>query len=204
MDKFVFYNENGDMVDHCNAERTEQLQAYEYVPADSCGVLELGSRYGTVTCAISAKLNHRPVLITVDHDFTIWDTLAKNVSNNNCVAFFIKGTISNKPQAIALNGYSTHCVPVDHSDIKNFTLKEVLEMTQIPKIDTLVADCEGFFETFLIENQDMLKDLRVVMFECDGNHRFQTNYEHVKEMLRDAGLVEKVNGFHCVWLRPNA
>jgi hypothetical protein len=204
MDNFVFYDENGLLLDHYRSERTEQLQAYEYVPADSCGVLELGSRYGTVTCAISAKLNRRPVLITVDPDFTIWTSLIKNVNNNNCVAFFIKGTISNKPQAVSLYGYSTHSVPVDHSEIPNFTLKQALEMAQVPKIDTLVADCEGFFETFLIENQDILKDLRVVMFECDGNPSFQTNYENVKQMLRDAGLVEKVNGFHCVWLRPNA
>ena len=61
-DSFTFFNEKGERIDHLTGERTEQLQAYEYVPEDAQGVLELGARYGTVTAAISKKLKNKSEL----------------------------------------------------------------------------------------------------------------------------------------------
>jgi hypothetical protein len=54
----VYYDENDNIIDHNILEATEQQLAKKYIkPNDK--VLELGARYGTVSCAINKILNNK-------------------------------------------------------------------------------------------------------------------------------------------------
>ena len=219
IDSFSFFNEKGDKINHLTCERTEQLQAYKYVPEDAKGVLELGARYGTVTCAISEKINKRPVLITVEPDPDIWDALEKNLTKNSANAYIIKGAISKKSVGLVHLDYGTFTT-VDmekslkqiydviktgveyYSTVPTWTLQQIQEKTNIPVIDTLVADCEGFLEQFFDENPELYKTLNTVIFEKDFSER--CNYPKIQWHLHKYGLREVIGGSHAVWIRPGA
>jgi len=204
MDCFEFFNENNDTIPYLHSERDEQVLALKYVPEDSCGVLELGARYGTVTCTISHKINHRPVLICVEPDHNVIDALRKNIERNKAVANIIPHIISNKSYALVSNGYGSHAIAFPENlapeyKIQSSSLQSVLEAFKIPKIDTLVADCEGFLEDFFDENPNLYTDLKVLIYEADGSDR--CNYPKIEENLIAHGFRNEVKGFQNVWLK---
>ena len=193
-----FYDEHGQRVDHLNSERDEQLLATQYVDENSKGVLELGARYGTVTCAISTKLRNRPVLVSVEPDYRVWDTLDKNLERNHAVAHLVKGTITRNPQGINAAGYSTNTYDVEKSQIANWTLEQIMEKYNL-QFDTLVADCEGFLEKFLDENPRLYDELNTIIFEADMES--VCNYSRIRWMLHKHGMREVHGGFQNVWKR---
>jgi FkbM family methyltransferase len=215
---FTFFDEKGERVEHLICEYTEQKQAYKYVPEDAQGVLELGARYGTVTCAISNKIKNRPVLISVEPDSNVWNALEDNLRRHSVNATVVKGAISRKPIGMVHFQYSSFTTIKPEEDVKpvaedfkrtlsftqeiaTWTLEQILEMTKIPVIDVLVADCEGFLEQFLDENPSLYKTLRVIIFEKDAKDR--CNYNKIQWYLHKNGLREVVDGFHAVWIRAS-
>ncbi len=79
---FVYYDENNNKVEHLNIEIDEQRMADQYIRPDDV-VLELGARYGTVSCIINHKLNNKNNLVVVEPDNRVWDVLENNMKNNN-------------------------------------------------------------------------------------------------------------------------
>jgi len=211
VESFEFYNERGSKINHSYYEADEQRLCLKYVPEDSCGVLELGARYGSVTCCISHKLNRRPVLISVEPDPRVFDTLYKNIERNNAIAYISPCIISKKIHTLLDNGmcegYATYSEEYDeqkhnpNTKIISISLESLLKKYNIPKIDTLVADCEGFLETFFDEHPNLYNDLRVVIFEADAPHR--CNYDKIRKNLSEYGFREEVGGFQNVWLKDN-
>jgi len=224
----VFIDAYGNEINTLTSEREEQLLAFKYVPRDSCGVLELGARYGTVTNAIYNKIKGRPIIISVELDETVWNAFENNMIDNNIHVIFVPGVISRKPQALINIGYSSFTVDLDkvEEELKNVqkgldadvekgwlqpytvysdtkfkcvTLEQILEETKIPKIDTLVADCEGFLEIFFDENPNLYTDLKVLIYEADGGGR--CNYAKIEENLIAHGFRHEVKGFQNVWLK---
>lgn len=53
-----YFDEHGKKIRHLQVERKEQILAEQYIQPDDC-VLELGARYGTVSCVINKKLNDK-------------------------------------------------------------------------------------------------------------------------------------------------
>ena len=204
MDCFEFFNEKNETIDYLHCERQEQVLALKYVPEDSCGVLELGARYGTVTCTISHKINRRPVLICVEPDYQVFDVLRKNIERNNAVAHIIPYVISNKSYSLISCEYGSYVIPFPENlgpeyKLQSYSLQTILEATKIPKIDTLVADCEGFLEDFFDENPNLYTDLKVLIYEADGSDR--CNYPKIEENLIAHGFRHEVKGFQNVWLK---
>jgi FkbM family methyltransferase len=226
----LFYDAYGKEIEYLQAEREEQLLAYKYVPKDSCGVLELGARYGTVSYAISNKVGHRPVVVSVDPDPTAWKAFEENVVRNNIRAFFVPGIISRKRKALIHLEYGSYTIDIEkaqeeleraqemmdsdaakgwitpykvrlNTDFVCMTLEEVMEKTGISKFDTLVADCEGFLEEFLDENQILYESLKVILYEADGGGR--SNYETIGKNLTHHGFRHEVNGFQNAWLKES-
>lgn len=217
-DSFTFFNEKGECINHRLFEREEQEQAYKYIPQDAQGVLELGARYGTVTCSISKKIGNRPVLITVEPDTDVWPCLEDNLKRHDVNAILVKGAISRKPIGFIHFDYGSFTTTNPAEDVKpvaeshhsnlayrteipTWTLEEILNKSNIPIIDVLVADCEGFLEQFMDENPDLYNTLRVIIFEKDGTNR--CNYNRIQWYLYKAGLREVVGGFHAVWVRKS-
>lgn len=65
-----FTNEKGKRIKHKKFERDEQIEAFN-MPSD-CKVVELGARYGTVSCALSAHLDDPTQHIAVEADTKVW------------------------------------------------------------------------------------------------------------------------------------
>lgn len=214
---FEFFNEKGQRIDHLKSERTEQEQAAQYIPENAKGVLELGARYGTVTCTISKKIKHRPVLITVEPDVSVWEALDKNLKQNGANAYVVKGTISKTPVGFVHFQYGSFTAkdPKEgatkvseyyklpfmkyYTKIPVVSLEEVQKAANIPVIDTLMADCEGFLEQFMDENPHLYDTLNTFIFERDGGDR--CNYDKIEVKLKEHGFREIVGGFHAVWMR---
>lgn len=185
-----FKNETG-FFDHTLVEIVEQIQANKYIEAN-CVVLELGARYGTVSCTINKKLSYPLNQVVVEPDKRVWNFLEENMIANGCNFHIIKGFISNTTMDLTnkdnWKGYGTTSIKSISSSIKSYTLDEVETMFDL-KFNTLVADCEGFLEQFFDENPQLYEQLFLVMFEKDYGHK--CNYNKIKENLR-------LHRFECI------
>lgn len=67
------------------------------------------------------------------------------------------------------------------------------------KFTTLVADCEGFLQTFFEENPWMYDQLNTVLYEQDNKEK--CDYKVIADNLKKHGLTKLLDGFHVVWKR---
>ena len=178
---FKYYDENDILIDNMREEFVEQMQADKYVESDS-KVLELGARYGTVSCVINSKLNNKNNQVSVEPDSKVWNSLEKNMKNNSTNFNIVKGFISSKPMELEGDGYGLTFKDVNSSSIPNYTLNDIEEKYNI-NFDTLIADCEGCLERFFDENKSMYKQLKLVIMEEDQPQK--CNYNKIKEELKN-------------------
>lgn len=194
-----FLDENNKLIKHDIVEKTEQEQAKTFI-TDDCKVLELGARYGTVSCIISKKLSNGYNLVSVEPDDRVWTALETNMNNNFCNFHIIKGAISNKKLSLTTcinnNGYDIRTKEDNSGNVKCYTINEIEQMFNI-KFNTLVADCEGFLETFFDENPQMYEQLNLIMFEKDCPNI--CNYNKIIHNLKLHKFKNLVSGFHDVW-----
>ena len=71
-----FVNRDGSEVD-IDFEKEEQMLIRTYIPSDAT-VLEMGARYGTVSCVISQVLNDPTKHVAVEPDSTVIEALTEN------------------------------------------------------------------------------------------------------------------------------
>jgi FkbM family methyltransferase len=190
----LYIDQYGHLVNNQVMERIEQELAQKYIQ-ETDRVLELGARYGTVSCMINHKLKgkYKSLQVSVEPDDRIWEALETNKNNNNCNFNIVKGFISNKSMGLTnlqecYGGYATTSIPDPHSKIPHYTLDEIKEKYKIRKFNVLVADCEGFLEQFLDENPNIIQEIRMIIFEAD--YPDKCNYDKIKNIL-------KMNGFRC-------
>jgi len=94
MYNIIIYDENKNKVDIEILEKEEQNLANKYIlPFDS--ILELGARYGSVSCISNLKLDNKSNHVVVEPDTRVWDALEYNKINNNCDFNIVKGFLSN-------------------------------------------------------------------------------------------------------------
>lgn len=195
------YDRNGDRIDTDYCEKREQDHANLFVLPDDV-VLELGARYGSVSVVINRKLSNPLNHVAVDPDFRVWDCLKKNRDINNCKFHILKGAISKKPVALALEDnpdYGTMTVSTSEpTSVPTYTLEEVQDLYGL-KFTTLIADCEGFLGTFFEENPWMYDQLNTVLYEADQPQ--VCDYDVIAKNLREHGFTLLWYGFHWVWKR---
>jgi FkbM family methyltransferase len=191
----ILYNENNVKIDNKKVERVQQCFCEKYIdPNDS--VLELGARYGSVSCAINLILNNKKNQVSVEPDDRVWDVLTKNRDNNNCEFNIVYGLISKEKFSLNKNydeGYFTHTVKDENSKINNYTLNEVKTKYNIKKFNVLVADCEGFLEQFFDDNPELYDELELLIYERDndnneGGSRRNCNYNKIEKTLINKGF----------------
>jgi FkbM family methyltransferase len=195
---YQVFNENGE--DCTNVEISEQELAKEYIQPDDI-VFELGARYGSVSCCINKKLKNKKNQVVVEPDPRVWDILEKNKINNNCEFHIIKGFVSNSKLSLtdelSYNGYGTTTIKSDESKIPSYTFESIQKQTGLT-FNVLVADCEGFLETFLDENPSVLDNLRLILFEADREDI--CDYVKIKNKLK-INFKEILGGHQNVWIR---
>lgn len=196
-------DEHGNPIDTTHIERAEQELAHKYILPTDC-VLELGGRYGSVSCVINSKLNTKTNHVVVEPDNRVWDALKKNRDANGCQFHIVDGLISTTPFILTnltkANGYATSCKPAENSSIPHYSLDRVKDMVQIPRFTAFMADCEGCLGHFMEENPGLYDELRLFIFECDGEQR-DTMYIPIRNILQEKRFTNVARGFHEVWIK---
>ena len=193
---------NGNKVNTEQIEKPEQDLANQYISENDV-VLELGARYGSVSCVINSKLNNKNNQVVVEPDNRVWNALEKNKTNNNCKFNIVKGFISNKKLDLKnLNvchgGYGATFVENNNTKIPSYSLDEIKNKYNL-NFNVLVADCEGFLELFFDENPDFYDSLRLIIFEADYPEK--CNYNKIKNKLTEKKFNKLLEGHQNVWIR---
>lgn len=200
LDKIPYYNENNEVINHKKFEREEQYISNDYINPDMT-VLELGGRYGTVSCVINNKLENPKNHIVIEPDITVIDSLKKNKKSHKSKFKILNVIISNKKMKINKKGYATTVSLIkdeneDEEVIKNYSLKYIMKKYKI-NFDALVVDCEGCLCNFIDENEKYVKNYKIIIFERDMPN--DCNYNLIDEKLEKWGFKLIIKGFVCVW-----
>ena len=192
----------GNLVDIEHIEKPEQDLSNKYILEDDI-VLELGARYGSVSCVINSKLNKKNNQVVVEPDERVWDALEKNKNSNNCAFNIVKGFISNKKLDLTnldcyLGGYGSTFIENDNTLIPSYSLNEIKQLYNL-NFNVLVADCEGFLEVFFDENPDFYDNLRLLIFEADYPEK--CNYDKIKKQLKEKNFKKILEGHQNVWIK---
>ena len=193
----------GNKVDIEHIEKCEQDLANQYILENDI-VLELGARYGSVSCIINSKLNNKKNQVVVEPDDRVWDALEKNKVNNNCEFNIVKGFISNKKLdltnlGVGLEGYGATFIESNDTKIPSYSLDEITLKYNL-KFNVLVADCEGFLEVFFDENPFFYDNLRLIIFEADYCEK--CDYNKIKNKLIEKKFNKIIEGHQNVWINP--
>jgi FkbM family methyltransferase len=192
-----FVDEFGRRVNTDAEEVEEQQQARDFITAD-CIVLELGARYGTVSCLINKQIGNPLNQVSVEPDQAVWDCLRRNRDANGCTFHILQGAVSRVPLHVTQSGYGTTTNPYAAPNTYTYTLEQVEAMYQL-RFNTLVADCEGSLGRFFAENPALLDRLNLILLEADVPE--WTDYEALYAKFRSHGLTQIVGGFRQVWRR---
>jgi FkbM family methyltransferase len=202
LNKNDIVDEHNNRIDTSSLEVEEQLLANKYILENDI-VLELGARYGSVSCVINGKLKNKKNHVVVEPDSRVWDALERNKKINNCDFFIIKGFISESKLGLTNldyyhGGYGSTFIENSESDIPSYELSYIKNLYNL-EFNTLVADCEGFLEKFLNENSSLYDDLRLIIFEADYPEK--CNYDKIKYNLKLNGFSKIIEGHQNVWIK---
>jgi FkbM family methyltransferase len=193
---------HGNSIDINDMEREEQDLAREYILENDV-VLELGARYGSVSCTINYKLNNKQNQVVVEPDDRVWEALELNRTRNNCHFNIVKGFISNRKLDLTniddhFGGYGATYIETNTTNKISYTLQSVKEQYNL-NFNVLIADCEGFLEIFFDENPEFYDQLRLVIFEADYPEK--CNYQKIKDILYKKKFINLLNGRQNVWIK---
>jgi len=195
--KFDIRDLHGNRINTQKIERYEQDLATKYIEENDV-VLELGARYGSVSCIINSKLSNKINQVVVEPDRAVWKALELNKRRNKCEFSIVKGFVSTSKMNLTGAGYGSTFVENQNSTIPSYSLDEIKKQYNI-NFNVLVADCEGFLEKFFDENPDFYDNLRMIIFEADYPEK--CNYDKIRANLRERNFTEVVGGFHNVWIK---
>jgi FkbM family methyltransferase len=191
------FNERDEKINTLLIEFEEQRLVKEFVK-ESDVVLELGARYGSVSCTINQILSNKKSQVSVEPDHRVWSSLKRNREINGCQFEIIEGFISRKKLNLVPRGYDTTFSQDETSDCFCCTLEEIEEKFNLD-FNVLVADCEGFLEIFLDENPKLYGKMRALIFEADMTDI--CNYDKIRKNLSFHGFIEKINDHQNVWIK---
>jgi len=192
----------GNQIDVSRVEIHEQDLARVYIAPDDV-VLELGARYGSVSCAINTKLKRKTNQVVVEPDERVWGALDRNKLINDCHFHIVKGFAARQKLSLTnldswLGGHGATYVPDRESTTPSYTLEQIQETYGLT-FNVLVADCEGFLEVFLDDNPHIYNSLRLLIFEADYPEK--CNYPKITAALLAHGFYTKQEGHQNVWLK---
>ena len=206
LNRLVFIDECGASINTHTNEWHEQILALQHVQPHH-RVLELGARYGTVSCAL--QYNRPARHVAVEPDARVWAALAANLAANDgcekCEVF--EGFASRRPLVLGLldaaSGYGARAQAPAAADAPAACrtvedLERHADGTRQP-FTALIADCEGFLGTFLDENPRLLGGLELVVYEADAPD--VCDYSEIRRLLRAHAFECVVAGEQNVWRR---
>jgi len=200
--KIIIKDQFNQLVDTNNLEKPEQDLAWKYIKNNDT-VLELGARYGSVSCVINTILNNKTNQVVIEPDSRVWDALEQNKLANNCNFNIVKGFISNKKLNLTnlddcYGGYGSTFIEDNTTLIPSYSLDDIKQKYNLD-FNVLVADCEGFLEVFFDENPEFYDKLRLIIFEADYPQK--CNYDKIKNTLINKNFKKILEGHQNVFLK---
>jgi FkbM family methyltransferase len=204
MNQLRCQHESGGIINYGIIEVQEQLDASTFLLPDDC-VLELGGRWGGVSIIINSQLKDKTKHLVVEPDSRVWEVLEKNRDTHGCQFHIVKGAISNQKLNLDIDDKKYHGLASftkpstdGRGDVPIYKLQDFED--KVTNFNVLIADCEGFLETFFDENKEIFKNLRLILFEKDRPEA--CDYDRLKEEFKQLGFFEyRDNGEHCVFIR---
>ena len=201
----ILFDENDEVINPFFFEAYEQYLMYKWIKPDDV-VLELGARYGIISCTINSMLKNKTNQVAVEPDKDVHKALEKNKKIFGAKFKICKYPISDTPLKIIPIGLGTYTINAKNNNNKklktNITFKEFMKKYKY-KFTVLIADCEGCFCDFIKNCPDELFDnLKLIIFEKDGVQYCDYKTVINKFKLNGFKLVEKVlDNFQQVWIR---
>ena len=196
------YDQFNNLINTQLLEHEEQELVKKYIEKNDV-VLELGARYGSVSCIINSKLLNKNNQVVVEPDTRVWSALERNKKLNNCEFNIVKGFIGNKKMDLTNiyhyhGGYGSTFIYNENTEIPSYRLNDIIKKYNL-KFNVLVADCEGFLEVFFDENPDFYKDLRLIIYEAD--YPDKCDYEKIKNILLKNNFKNLLTGWQNVYIK---
>ena len=170
----------------CGLERHAIHDIHTHLPPDAV-VLELGARFGTVSCAISRRQRDSGLVVSVEPDPKTHVSLKLNMDHNGCKGIAVNGAVSQQRLfqywrvGGTATGYGntrvlpTNCTGADPylygarqgqwwcEPIERFTVDQLALMLsdrvgRSVHFSALVIDCEGCLRRFMEDERTFLDD----------------------------------------------
>lgn len=220
-----FVDEHGGAVRKAK-EAVEHCLIHSFIDPESKGVLEIGARYGTSSCAISKVVTRNAsVLVSVEADGTLFNATETNLRRNGCRNHLVHGVVGHHPMVKAKqrNGspWTTKFDPVSSTDgggahklsaegdamVPAYTPSALASMYGAT-FDTMVVDCEGCFAAILRDFPDTVRSVDTVMLEGDYGIGLQSqgyvDYNNITIAMLSMGFMVSEQFFHPgLAQRPN-
>ena len=201
----TFFDKDDKKLNLFTYEIFEQYLVSKWIkPTDI--VLELGARYGIISCTINLLLNkqNKKKHVVVEPDEEVHKYLLKNRNKTNSKFSVFKYPITNDKikyvstnKSTGLGNYIMKISSLDLSDstnsdkiIKNVTHKEFYNIYK-QKFNVLVVDCEGCLCDFLMQNKSILEQIEMIIMEIDNE--ILCDYSKVYDLLTKYNMEEVDN-----------
>lgn len=159
----------------CDIEMNSRISIAKWLPENS-SVLEVGARYGSVSCAISAKQKHSGKAVCMDADENVWESLEKNRVGHGCQFQVARGLLGKVDGKIRHDHFGTSAQPVDaiadgvagfneSVTVPHFTIEDLQKKFNI-HFDVAAFDCEGCFANAMTDFPDFVNQLSMMIVEC--------------------------------------
>ena len=206
----IFFNEKNKIINPFYHEIFEQYFMNKWLKSDDI-VLELGGRYGIVSCTINSILKNKKNQVVVEPDKTVLNALKKNKKTFGAKFSICDKALSDKPLKMTTKGLSSFTEEskteinnknLVNKNLVNIKFKDFMEKYNL-KFNVLVADCEGCLYSFLNDAPlALLKNIEMIIFEKDGIE--YTNYEEIYKKLKRRKFIKVdtlLDDFQQVWIR---
>mmetsp|Transcript_6122 Transcript_6122/g.10970 ORF Transcript_6122/g.10970 Transcript_6122/m.10970 type:complete len:350 (-) Transcript_6122:90-1139(-) len=172
-------NEFGKPAEPCTIEKNSMEMVNKYIQS-SAVVLEVGARYGGVSCAIAKKQSNSGNLVAVEPDPKVWEALAGNIARHSCNVNVLRGVVGTQDVTIeekGAGGFGTVTSPVaggygalkaqqgNNSVVVHHMGFGDLQSLYNLKFDTAVIDCEGCFPELLAQNPSLMDNMKLLIVE---------------------------------------
>jgi len=190
-------NELGQPAWPCHIESNSRDFVRKWLPADAT-VLEVGARYGSVSCVIATMQHQSGKVVSVESDPAVWDALDKNLKTYGCNVKVLKGVVGTTPVTIdaltaSNGGYGTRTQAAGATNVTQGKAVPAYPLAQIEQtfgmhFDTLVVDCEGCFPTLLRENPTLLQQINLIIVEAHADRPTDSEEQSVAELQSAHGF----------------
>ena len=210
-----FFDEKNKIINPFYHEIFEQYFMNKWLKPDDV-VLELGGRYGIVSCTINSIIKNKKNQVVVEPDKTVLNALKKNKKTFGAKFSICDKALSDKSLRMTTKGLSSFTeeskMKINNKNLVNKNLvnknlvnikfKDFMEKYNL-KFNVLVADCEGCLYSFLNDAPlALLKNIEMIIFEKDGIE--YTNYEEIYKKLKRRKFIKVdtlLDDFQQVWVR---